>query len=134
MRNEDFIKNFANGLQKNGSLHSLMVDGDTLYSYGYHYPLLININGKLIVNDAGYSATTARHISYARQHADYSMHLGSNKTASIKNILDCANAEFNRLKQEIEKHRNGTKIKEEKTERANMLNELIHYLQAIEKS
>jgi hypothetical protein len=48
-----------------------------VYSYGRHYPLLVNISDKWILNDRGYSNTTAKHISYARSYADYVMAMGS---------------------------------------------------------
>jgi len=47
-------------------------NGD-FYSYGYHYPLLVNFKGYRILNNAGYSMTTAKHISWASQYAHFSM-------------------------------------------------------------
>lgn len=47
---------------------SVMVDNNGIvYSYGYHYPLAWIRNGQGYVNTAGYSNTTARHISWARR-------------------------------------------------------------------
>lgn len=37
-----------------------------IYSYGYHYPLLFELNGKNIRNVRGYSSTTQRHILWSR--------------------------------------------------------------------
>lgn len=42
-----------------------------VYSYGYHYPLAIRVAGLDVVNTAGYSATTAKHINWARQALGY---------------------------------------------------------------
>lgn len=82
MSNEKFIQNYAAGLysgrasEKNNQ--RLMAANDNLYSYGYHYPLLVKIaslsSKKIlyILNDSGYSATTGKHISLARPYADAS--------------------------------------------------------------
>ncbi len=46
---------------------SVLTDKDgNVYSYGYHYPLLFNIEGLDFLNVTGYSNTTARHIHWAR--------------------------------------------------------------------
>lgn len=51
---------------------SVMSDGDgTIYSYGYHYPLLFTVKGQRFVNTAGYSNTTSKHIGWAWQAAGY---------------------------------------------------------------
>lgn len=36
-----------------------------VYSYGYHYPLAVIIDGVGYVNNRGYSNTTAKHINWA---------------------------------------------------------------------
>lgn len=51
---------------------NLFFDGPTLYSYGHHYPLATlrtGVNGEqaAIINDSGWSNTTAGHISMARR-------------------------------------------------------------------
>jgi hypothetical protein len=54
---------------------SIMWDGETVYSYGTHYPLLFKVAGVWVVNDRGYSNTTGKHISWAGQFADYRLNL-----------------------------------------------------------
>lgn len=54
---------------------SVRYDGERLYSYGPHYPLLFKVGTYWVCNDRGYSNTTARHISYARQNADFCVEL-----------------------------------------------------------
>lgn len=53
---------------------NVLYDGEHVYSYGGHYPLLIQLqtaNGpRWILNDRGYSSSTGRHISHARPLAD----------------------------------------------------------------
>lgn len=43
----------------------------TIYSYGYHYPLLFKLNDVYFVNHRGYSVTTSKHINWAHQATDY---------------------------------------------------------------
>lgn len=45
--------------------HKDLGGGITVYSYGWHYPLVKIINGYAFVNDKGYSNTTAKHINWA---------------------------------------------------------------------
>lgn len=76
MTSFDFIKRCINGQQiKSRSVASIYFDGETIYSYGTHYPLLFKINNKWILNDRGYSATTGKHISWAGSFNDYTMAL-----------------------------------------------------------
>ena len=54
---------------------SVMADNDRIYSYGYHYPLLFQVEthtGRKIwvCNNGGYSSTTSKHISYSAHLAD----------------------------------------------------------------
>lgn len=73
MTSRDFIrKQFDNSDGKEKFLSSIMKDGDgNIYSYGRHYPLLFKLEGLTFVNTRGYSATTGRHIAWAKQAADY---------------------------------------------------------------
>ena len=63
-------------------------DGEHVYSYGYHYPLLIQIKTERgpvwILNDSGYSSTTGRHIHWARDYADYSVSVPRGASGSVK--------------------------------------------------
>jgi hypothetical protein len=76
MRTDQFITSCANGQQTSSkTVASVFFDGKTVYSYGYHYPLLIKVNNFWIVNTRGYSNTTAKHISYAKSHAKFELEL-----------------------------------------------------------
>lgn len=76
MNHRDLVHAFENGAVK-GKSNSMFIDGDVLYSYGYHYPLAVRHPGheegkdwgagvQFIVNDTGYSRTTSKHIGCAR--------------------------------------------------------------------
>ena len=51
--------------QKNGRTANVFFEGNKIYSYGYHYLLgEILKDGSIIINNKGYSNTTAKHINY----------------------------------------------------------------------
>ena len=67
MRNKDVIENFVEGI-RGGRTKTLFVEGNVLYSYGYHFPLAIKGYSKahgrmLVVNNDKYSRTTSCHQS-----------------------------------------------------------------------
>ena len=89
MKNSTFVSQCANGFYT-GEKHNgnIFFDGRHIYSYGHHYPLLVKIADKWIVNQSGYSSSTAKHISYARQYANFTMFTSSTDIATIyKNSL-----------------------------------------------
>lgn len=62
---------WAQQTQSEGRSANVFFEGVTLYSYGFHYPLgsfITNKKGEkaAVINAAGYSSTTAKHISWAR--------------------------------------------------------------------
>lgn len=67
MTTRDFIYKKFYGYTNATSCSSVFGDSDgTIYSYGYHYPLLFTVKGKTVRNVTGYSNTTARHIHWSR--------------------------------------------------------------------
>ena len=66
MTTHDFITSAFNGKTKIQKCASVFIDNGAVYSYGYHYPLLFKVNGKVIRNVRGYSSTTGRHILWSR--------------------------------------------------------------------
>lgn len=95
MKIKDFIA-YNKGIQpaKTKVCASVLQDvrGD-FYSYGHHYPLLINVKGIWFVNVQGYSHATACHIGWAKDFADYEVDLEfenielSDMEARIKSAL-----------------------------------------------
>jgi hypothetical protein len=62
MTNNQFITKFVSGATKGkNSTGSLFIEGDTLYSYGYHFPLAKRVPGGFWVNPERYSVTTSKH-------------------------------------------------------------------------
>jgi hypothetical protein len=61
MNNKQIIAKFVQGATKGkNSLKSMFIEGDTLYSYGYHFPLAKRKEGGFWVNPDKYSVTTSK--------------------------------------------------------------------------
>lgn len=57
----DLVQRFVNGATK-GMASNLFAEGDVLYSYGHHFPLLLRLNrGGYLVNGDYYSVSTSAH-------------------------------------------------------------------------
>jgi len=79
MTNYDYVQ--ANAFKPDTRHGNLFTDGNgTMYSYGFHYPLLFEVNGLKFINTAGYSNTTAKHISHARSLAQHEVHIPYNNS------------------------------------------------------
>lgn len=69
--NATLIETFNKQSQHLGRANSLYFEGETLYSYGYHYPLAYILKGgAVLINDRGWSNTTAKHIRLAIDKTD----------------------------------------------------------------
>ena len=68
MTTAQFIYNtYATRATSERRCSSVITDTEgTVYSYGYHYPLLIRVGEFDVLNTRGYSNTTAKHIHWAR--------------------------------------------------------------------
>ena len=60
--NSAVAKEFANEATK-GNSKSMYIEGDTVYSYGPHFPIAKRIPGGYVFNSDNYSASTNRHKS-----------------------------------------------------------------------
>ena len=94
---------WAQQTQSKGKSSNIFFERATVYSYGYHYPLgIIATNKKgekaAIINNQGYSVTTSKHISEARQAVKhYSVFLCPN-TETARCIASAVNySEFERI-------------------------------------
>ena len=64
--NDQIVEAFANETSRNIKVNSLFIEGNTIYSYGHHYPLAMHVtNDIVLINDTGYSPTTSKHIGLA---------------------------------------------------------------------
>lgn len=62
------IDRFQNG-RTHGTASHMYIDGDTLYSYGHHFPLLVRRKFGYLLNGDKYSSTTSQHQGACRQLA-----------------------------------------------------------------
>lgn len=46
---------------------TMFTDGETIYSYGYHFPIAKKVNGYVLFNHTYYSATTSKHQCHVRR-------------------------------------------------------------------
>lgn len=65
----DVIHLFAQRIQEHSKCSNVFFYGDKIYSYSYHYLMgefITNKNGDIaiMINNSGYSRTTAKHVSY----------------------------------------------------------------------
>jgi len=66
MTNEGIARAFAEGETK-GRACSMFIDGDTIYSYGYHWPIAKRLSGGVyLMNVNKYSQTTSKQTSKVR--------------------------------------------------------------------
>lgn len=83
MKNEEVIKGFIDG--RTLKTKNIFAEGNVLYDYGYHFPLLVRLKDGFIFNESKYSQTTSKHQNYCLRN------LGNNviklKTPYIKDLL-----------------------------------------------
>lgn len=68
MTNKQLVQSFVDGTNKRNSRSNIFIDGDTIYSYGYHFPMATRqADGSYIVTNRSYSSSTSRHQRYLEQ-------------------------------------------------------------------
>jgi hypothetical protein len=61
VKNRDVAEAFAEGKRKGGTKH-LFIEGDTIYSYGHHFPIAKRTGEhEAEFTELGYSSTTSHH-------------------------------------------------------------------------
>ena len=70
MNNSTLSHNWANKIKNSGKGSSMFYEGDTIYSYGYHFPIAkfitIEENTFVAYNYSSYSSTTNKHQAHVR--------------------------------------------------------------------
>lgn len=105
MKNSEFISQYK--FTPNKSHGNLFTDGNgTMYSYGYHYPLLFKVNGLTFVNEMGYSSTTSKHIAHCRPYANYQVQLlfhdsWGGRSTQYENVLKSLEKELQYINEQI---------------------------------
>jgi hypothetical protein len=137
MTTQDFIEKALRGTTRTTHFASVMASKDymtgqvTVYSYGYHYPLVTIIDGNAYVNDKGYSSSTAKHIAWAYRAARnivgashvYSAPIfGRGEQLTPDSIKANATYEYNRLTAEMaSKKRKNTIVYQSLQDKANSM-------------
>lgn len=77
MNNSQLAHVWAQGMKKSGKGSNMFFEGDTIYSYGHHFPIATMYQfsrdysgGTILFNSNGYSITTAKHKSQVRNAID----------------------------------------------------------------
>ena len=137
MTTAEYIEKALRNTTRSSSFASVITQKDyktgniTVYSYGYHYPLVTIIDGNAYVNDKGYSNTTAKHINWAYRAARnivggshvYSAPIfGRGEQLTLDSIKTNATYEYNRLTAEMaSKKRRDTFVYESLEHKANSM-------------
>jgi hypothetical protein len=66
MDNKQVAHLWANKSRERAKGSSFYFEGDTIYSYGAHFPIARHLRGVVLFTSKGYSSSTARHKSYVR--------------------------------------------------------------------
>lgn len=86
MKNQDVADMFAEGATS-GSTDNLFIEGDTIYSYGHHFPIARRIGqNKFLFTTKGYSQTTSVHkgrVMRALERAGYDVALVEDVTEDL---------------------------------------------------
>lgn len=81
---------WANQSQDSARSSNVFFQGKSCYSYGYHYELgrLVQYNGVTVamINGAGYSNTTAKHILWAQGAASHMVTLKATSSSELNNV------------------------------------------------
>lgn len=94
MKNSKIAEIFAKGNEQIRTAH-LFIEGNVIYSYGYHFPIAFKIDSKnALFNSNGYSITTSKHKSLVKREL-------------LHNGFDITLVNTQELKQKIEQHKNG---------------------------
>jgi len=68
MNNKTLAKKFAEGATK-GTGSNMFIEGDTIYSYGYHFKIAVRYSTVVLLNSKDYSHSTQRQ----KSHVEYEL-------------------------------------------------------------
>ncbi len=90
-RQDTLIQEFIDGATEGEASH-MYIDGDVMYSYGSHFPLLVRRDWGFILNADKYSSTTSQHQSQCFKHATVQLPFSSLRSAGVDyrqfNLID----------------------------------------------
>lgn len=65
MNNKNLALAFASGRTK-GKGNNMFIDGDIIYSYGYHFPIAKRYGNRALITKKKYSQTTSKHTNIVK--------------------------------------------------------------------
>jgi hypothetical protein len=93
MNNQQVAHLWASGSKASGKGSNFYFEGDTIFSYGPHFPIARRITeGFYLITERGYSNSTSRHISYTRRAIP--------SFAKVFSVADRPNASFETIRRE----------------------------------
>lgn len=96
---------WANQSQSEARSSNVFFEGDTVYSYGYHYKLgqIVKYKGKTValINTDGYSVTTSKHISQAMSATRHLLRVSVSKDFDIEKAIKLQKAN---IESELQSH------------------------------
>lgn len=110
MKTQTFIEKQAGiilrGENSRGHCASVFAERDTIYSYGYHYPLLFKVTtpgGKvlMVLNRSGYSNTTSKHINWCYGSYDVSCEFKNDYPRNYEGVILSLLNEHDRITAEM---------------------------------
>ena len=107
MKHRDIAEQFAKGSKKaKGS--RIFIDEDTIYSYGYHFPIAVRHEGIILFNSKNYSNSTSTHKSHVRRALEHEGH----------KIIELKGCDLKQIEEQTKQNNNDIEIAEEKLLRA----------------
>ena len=87
MNNDELAKDFYQGATS-GKGSNMFIDGNVIYSYGYHFPIALRISrNEWIVNEDRYSHSTLRHQKLVESRLGGFCHYCN--TADLNHAIEC---------------------------------------------
>jgi hypothetical protein len=133
MKTQEFISNNIGLKPSKDKTCSSVIQGTdgNFYSYGYHYPLLVELNGYWIRNIEGYSSSTAKHISWAGRYSGFDVNLGYAKDCNDigEKVINALENEKEYLKEKLGKlNKRAFAQKRDSEERLDEVEKALYYL------
>lgn len=90
--------------------HTLYFEGDTIYSYGVHFPIARHVRGAVLLTTRTYSSTTARHVAIVRQACNHLPTFNADLEATPRQQVGNYQAQYKALVGKYSKARNRSRI------------------------
>ena len=87
MNNKEIGKAFVRGA-RTGKGSNMFINGDAIYSYGYHFMISRRTSRGILVTASEYSRSTARHVQYVKQALGWNYILAADCTNGRKGELN----------------------------------------------